>query len=567
MEGKHSQQNPNSVGIQFGSFPPHGRTPGYSSSQPYTTILEAFLGNSSNGAMNGFYDGCLKYRDFVETAAVPWLARGPWATSPSVSSRVKSSNWLAVYNSAGSTPNYLTYATELVNLHSFNPTGNRIALWYQWHQFIFDQDIPAYTPSDPGFDSALGVAQSPIGGAFVQPYTNPLPWDTSLTVGPYAFTGFSAYGTNYGSISAYCAKDQQGSLLTGGPFAPQHTWAYLDYSRQSTRDLQRDLLRTARSGTANSPTGFYLDAFSGEPGRNFDPALGSPGNDGSWEQGKRAALSQWTNYFRQYIDSDFFFSVEEAEETFVDSADLGYIRDVGTGGNLLGAGCFSTAVVYSNYLRMGNLALQYVTPDYATAIVMAQMSTAMWHECGMICYNNTSDMVSISATPQSDPFFNYFATMKILDSSMAYCRPFFEGRRMRNLSTSHQAAYLASNVIPSLNSFSDYYSTHCVPVMSSVWKRNNSSEIGIVISAWLPTSNVPCPAPPACPCPAPPWTFTISIPNLGDIGVANPTGTHSVFAHDLLNPGGVFVGNITGPSIGPVTLTFSQPGVLLIRIV
>jgi len=47
---------------------------------------------------------------------------------------------------------------------------------------------------------------------------------------------------------------------------------------------------------------------------------------------------------------------------------------------------------------------------------------------------------------------------------------------------------------------------------------------------------------------------------------ANPTTEDDTVCRPFPRTIHPIVGNITGPSIGPVTLTFSQPEVLLIRI-
>ena len=138
---------------------------------------------------------------------------------------------------------------------------------------------------------------------------------------------------------------------------------------------------------------------------------------------------------------------------------------------------------------------------------------------------------------------------------------------MRNIANSHEDRYLSTAPNPPPLSFGQYYGgAVCEPIMTSVWKAA-SGDVGVIFSAWLPTSGVPCPSPPACPCPTPPWSMSVTIPNIGDIGVANPSGVHSIYLHDAANPGGVLMHVFAGPSLPTTNLVFSGPGVVLFRIV
>jgi len=351
-----------------------------------------------------------------------------------------------------------------------------------------------------------------------------------------------------------------------------------------------DYIRTAPSSIGGAtplvPAGYYLDQVVGT-GTTYDPVsadcyvlnldrknavVGTYGNTGGFSTGKGTALASMRATTRA-TTAGFTFSAEACEE-----AALGKLDVMHAGGDfstIVGFACYTFPIIYGQYQRLANLAIQFDPADSGTVPQASAKITGgsfhrgyplswgfgfsaalnepyleLYHRKHLMDYatapvtgsgyyvtptieNNNKHIVSTRTTLNLTPQGILVNWLKILRESMSFVDTYRRGEMLRPLPGSADLRRIQSRMKEV-----DFYSSdpYFGSFMQSAWRDPATGNIGIIITMAFPAWTLP---------------FTIKIDNEG---WPLPAGTKYLYRNDGVTR--TMIHSFTGNSLEyPVQVT------------
>jgi len=227
-----------------------------------------------------WHDAASWFRAKVDSEG--YLTRGPMKDEPaSVQSQLRFDLSILIGGADQALPQqdypeYLAYLQDITQWLQISPE-QAITNWFDWHDNVFDHDLPQHLP--PKSEYVATVAQARSEGFVVIPYTNTSVWARDLA----SYTSLDV-GENWGAFDRYM-EPVLDKLIPKENFY-HHA---LDFGIPTLTDHFMTELYNVILSTHNV-NGLYLDYFP-MPDRCFAPHHGHPvGGGSSYPDGARALL-------------------------------------------------------------------------------------------------------------------------------------------------------------------------------------------------------------------------------------------------------------------------------------